>query len=101
MITTFKDFKGLAVLDARGESVGRVVDLELEPTEWSIKALLVHLDRAAAEQLGLQRLIGSTDLAIKVIHVKDVTDTVLLRETLAELAAVAPAAKHEAEAVQH
>lgn len=100
MITTFRDFKGLAVIDARGEAVGRVVDLELDPADWTIKALLVHLDRGAAEQLGLQRLIGSTDLALKIIHVHAVTDTVLLRETIAELAQVAPEAKREAEAVQ-
>ena len=97
MITTFHDFKGLAVLDARGEAVGRVVDLEFDPASWSIQALLVHLERGAADKLGLKRLIGTTDLALKIIHVQAVTDTVLLRETLEELAQLAPAAPAESE----
>ena len=100
MITTFHAFKGLAVLDARGEAVGRVVDLEFEPTDWSIQALLVHLERGAADKLGLKRLIGTTDLALKITHVQAVTDTVLLRETIDELAQVAPGAHAEAESMQ-
>jgi sporulation protein YlmC with PRC-barrel domain len=100
MVTTFHAFKGLAVLDARGEAVGRVVDVEFDPGDWSIQALVVHLERGAAEKLGLKRLIGTTDLALKIIHVQAVTDTVLLRETLDQLAEVAPPGNAEAESAQ-
>src|SRR4051812_27719745 len=100
MTTTFEALRHLPVLDSTGAHVGKVVDVELEPDGWQVKALIVRLDRAAADQLKLKRLFGSTELALKVIHVHAVGDAVLLRDSLDDLAAIAPEAKFEAGATQ-
>lgn len=100
MLTTFHALRNLEVLDAQGVSLGKVVDVELESEGWQVHALVIRLERAAAQRLGMHRLLGSTDLALKVTHVKAVGRAVLLREGLDELRSVAPPAQAEAEQVR-
>ena len=101
MVTTFHDLKNLDVVDSAGTTLGHVIELELDPSDWQIKALIVRLERSVANRLGLHRLIGNSDLALKIVHVHAVGDTVLLRDSIDDLARIAPAANAEAEQVRH
>jgi sporulation protein YlmC with PRC-barrel domain len=100
MVTTFEALRHLPVIDSGGEHLGRVVDLELEPEGWQVRALIVRLERAAAARLGLRKLFGQSDLALRVIHVHAIGDAVLLRDSLADLARIAPEAHAEAEVMR-
>ncbi|MBS2030776.1 MAG: PRC-barrel domain-containing protein [Deltaproteobacteria bacterium] len=86
MNATFADLQRLAVIDASGGHLGKVVDLQIDPADWTVKALVVRLERRAAERLGAKRFLAPSLLALKIIHVHAVGDAVLLRETLDELA---------------
>jgi sporulation protein YlmC with PRC-barrel domain len=101
MVTTFHALKNLDVVDAGGLTLGHVVDVELDADEWKIKALIVRLERSVANRLGLHRLIGNSDLALKIVYVHALGDTVLLRDSLDDLARIAPEASAEAEHVRH
>ena len=101
MLTSFHDLKNLNVVDSGGLHLGHVVDLEIDPDEWRVRALIVRLERGVAARLGLHRLLGSSDMALKIVHVHAVGDTVLLRDSLDDLARIAPEASAEAERARH
>jgi len=100
MATTLHALRHLPVLDANGDDVGRVVDLSLDPETWRVKALVVRVHRRLAGRLGVG-LLGSRLLVLKIIHVHEVGDAVVLRDGLDDLAGVAPVAREEAEHLPH
>ena len=85
LLSLTTELQDLAVLDALGERVGRIHDVLMDAQSWTVKAIVVRLDRKPADRLGLHSLLGHTDLPLPVLHVHAVSDVVLLRDTLADL----------------
>ena len=86
MTTTFGELRRLSVLDAAGAHLGHVEDVDIDPSDWAVRSLVVRLERHAAERLGAKRFLAPSLVSLKIIHVHAIGDAVLLRETLDELA---------------
>lgn len=99
--STFHELQALPVLDAAGERIGKVLDVEFDSADWTVKSIIVRLERAAADKLGMHRMLGSVELALKIIHVHAIGDAVVLRDTVEDLARVAPAAADDAAHAAH
>ena len=82
---TFGELKGLQVMSGAGRVIGKVSDLEIDPSTWRVTGLLIKLDKDVSAELGQKR--RASQLVIQVEHVKAVSDMVLLRESIHELAA--------------
>lgn len=73
------DLRGREVIDSRGNVLGEVKDVTLDPAKWRVTGLRVGLKRDVADKLRVERpLVGSADLSLAVERVKNIGDTVML-----------------------
>ena len=84
-------FRGRSVIAADGHAIGEVAALFIDTSTWTILALQVKLNKAAAEQVGVARSIlhGAT-LDLPVRMVQSVGDAVLLSVPTLELRQTLP-----------
>ncbi|HTP32275.1 MAG TPA: hypothetical protein VMJ75_08885 [Candidatus Acidoferrales bacterium] len=90
--------RGRAVIAADGHAIGEVAALFLDTSAWTIVALQVKLNKAAAEQIGAARgILRAATLQLPVRLVQSVGDAVLLSVPTPELRQVLPDAgdRHE------
>jgi sporulation protein YlmC with PRC-barrel domain len=84
-------FRGRAVIAADGHAIGEVAALFIDTSAWTIVALQIKLNKAAAEQLGAARgILRSATLELPVRMVQSVGDAVLLSVPTMELRQILP-----------
>ncbi len=76
---------GKGVVTTDGALLGKVSDLIIDLGEWSIKELVISLNKEAAQQLGLKKLFGSPKIAVPVSYVSGVRDVISLSTDVASL----------------
>jgi sporulation protein YlmC with PRC-barrel domain len=100
MATRLEELRKLPVLDAAGRSLGEVADVVVEPEGWIVRALVIRLDRAAAHALGFGWRLEAPELPLSVLHVHEVGDAVILRDTLEQLAGLVRGPAEERDAAR-
>src|SRR5215831_13820223 len=91
--------RGRTVIAADGQAIGEVGALVIDTSAWSVVALQIKLNKAAAEQVGATRgLLHAATLDLPVQAVQSVGDAVVLSVPTAELRQILHPAegKHEA-----
>jgi len=91
-------FRGRTVIAADGHAIGEVAELLIDTSAWTIVALQIKLNKAAADQLGAARgILRAATLHLPVRLVQSVGDAVLLSVPTLELRQVLPDAndRHE------
>lgn len=84
---TSSELEGKQVFSQAGRHVGSVDSLEVDTEGWRVTALRVKLARAVLEDLKLKRpLLGSQTVSIPVGEVAGVTDTLVLKSKVEDLA---------------
>jgi len=91
-------FRGRTVIAADGQAIGEVDALLIDTSSWSIVALQIKLNKAAAEQLGaVRRILRAATLELPVRMVQSVGDAVLLSVPTIELRQILPEANDRQE----
>ena len=86
----FDEISGKGVLTQDGREVGQVADMVVNHAEWTIRALVVKLDRELLEQFHMKKpMFGSQTIQLPVTYVSGVGDKVILHKQLDELTALA------------
>src|SRR5215472_14088895 len=90
-------FRGRVVIAADGHTIGEVAAVFIDTSAWTIVALQVKLNKAAAEQLGAARgILRAATLDLPVRMVQSVGDAVLLSVPMLELRQLLPdVVRHE------
>jgi sporulation protein YlmC with PRC-barrel domain len=79
-------FRGRTVIAADGHAIGAVDALLIDTLTWTIVALQIKLDKAAAEQIGAARsILRAATLELPVRMVQSVGDAILLSVPTLEL----------------
>ena len=85
--------RGRTVIAADGQAIGEVGALLIDPSAWTIAALQIKLNKAAADQLGAARsILRAATLELPVRLVQSVGDAVLLSVPTLELRHILPVA---------
>jgi sporulation protein YlmC with PRC-barrel domain len=88
-----KDLEGKKVFAQHGRDVGTVAGVDIDLATFRVVYLEVKLRREVLESLNLKvPLLGSQSIQLGVEHVSAVTDTIVLKATVEELAQLAGAA---------
>jgi sporulation protein YlmC with PRC-barrel domain len=89
------DLEGKRVYAQHGRDVGTVAGVQIDLEVFRVVALEIKLRREVLESLNLKvPLLGSQSIYLGVEHVSAVTDTIVLKSTVQELAELASGA-HE------
>ena len=84
-------FRGRTVIAADGQAIGAVSALLIDTSGWTIVALQIKLNKAAAEQIGAARgILRAATLELPVRMVQSVGDAVLLSVPTLELRQILP-----------
>jgi sporulation protein YlmC with PRC-barrel domain len=71
--------RGRTVIAADGQAIGEVAALFVDTSAWTVVALQIKLNKAAAEQLGAARgILRAATLELPIRMVQSVADAVLL-----------------------
>ena len=90
-----RDLLEKEVIGSSGMTIGKVMDVDFETTNWQITAIEVELTSDIAKEFGMKkRLRGSEPLAVNVHHVRAVSDRVLLDTSKDELFALVASSPH-------
>jgi sporulation protein YlmC with PRC-barrel domain len=73
------------VIGRTGTVIGRVEDLGFDPGQWRVLSLQVKLEGPIAEQFGMKKRFGSTQVTLSVDHVQGVSDRIVLKMDVDEL----------------
>ena len=83
--------RGRTVIAADGHAIGEVAALFVDTSAWTIVALKVKLNKAAAEQLGAEHgILRSATLDLPIRMVQSAKDAVLLNVSMVELRQIFP-----------
>ncbi|HKD04377.1 MAG TPA: PRC-barrel domain-containing protein [Bryobacteraceae bacterium] len=81
-----QQFRGRTVIAADGQAIGEVGAMIIDTSAWSVVALQIKLNKAAAEQVGAVRgILHAATLDLPVHAIQSVGDAVLLSVPTAEL----------------
>ena len=81
------DLEGKLIVSQNGREVGEVEGVDVDVKTWKVPTFEVKLRRDVLEELNLKRpLLGSQTVRLSVEHVSGITDTVVLKSSLADLA---------------
>lgn len=93
----FSELEGKGVLTQDGREVGEVDDLLLDDGEWTIRTLVVKLERDLLERFHMKKpIFGTQTIQLPTSYVSGVSDKVILHKTLEELVALGQAKADEA-----
>jgi sporulation protein YlmC with PRC-barrel domain len=94
-------FRGRSVIAADGHAIGEVAGVLIDTSTWTIDALQIKLNKAAAEEIGAaRRILHAATLELPLRMVQSVGDAVVLSVPTLELRQILPeaAARHGAKA---
>ena len=79
------DMKGKEVVSPQGSVIGKVTAINFDPSTWRVSSLEVALDRKLAEDIGVKKRFGRTDMPLKASLVGQVGEKVLVNASREEL----------------
>jgi sporulation protein YlmC with PRC-barrel domain len=86
----FGELEGKGVLTQDGREVGAVDDIVIDYEAWTVRTLVVKLERELLEQFHMKKpMFGTQTIQIPVSYVSGVSDKVILQKKLEELTAAA------------
>lgn len=69
----------------RGSVIGKVTDVNIDPDGWRVASFQVALDGKIADQIGVKKRFGKTDMPLKSSLVGQIGDKVLVSASNEEL----------------
>lgn len=82
---------GKTIVSQDGTEVGEIHGLDVDVESWRVEALEVKLDRGVLERMNLKKpIFGTQSVRLAVERVSGVSDTVVLKHTLDEIAFIDP-----------
>jgi sporulation protein YlmC with PRC-barrel domain len=84
-MVTFEKLSGMFVICAGGFDLGEINGIDMDTNTWQVTHLHIKLSKAAAEDLGFKKRIGSSTVCLPVSLVAKVGDNILLNKSLDEL----------------
>jgi sporulation protein YlmC with PRC-barrel domain len=73
------------VIGRAGTNIGKVEDLLIDTNNWRVTALQVRLEGQIAEEFGMKKRFGSTQIALSVEYVQGASDKIVLTMGVEEL----------------
>lgn len=90
MILSAEAFKTKKVLSSDGREVGQVTGVQFDVQTWKVAWIDVKVPRDTLPDLGMKKpLMGTHSIKVSPDRISNVTDTVMLSPTIAELGAFA------------
>lgn len=81
------DLKGKNVIDSKGNELGSVADVSIDPRAWNVSGVILNVRRDVADRLNLDRpLMGDARLQVSPQRIENVGDNVMLNVDLATIA---------------
>jgi sporulation protein YlmC with PRC-barrel domain len=79
------ELKGKEIIGPGGAVFGKVEGINFDPATWQIRSLEVKLDGKMAEQIGVKKRFGSSEMPLKASYVGEIGDRVLVNASRDEL----------------
>ena len=79
------ELKGKEVIGPNGTVIGKVEDVRLDPNGWQVSSFEISLDRNTAEQIGIKKRFGKSEMPLKPSFVGEVGEKMLLKTSKDEL----------------
>jgi len=79
------NFKKLTVYGAGMKKVGKVKDLDIDPTSFAVTHLIVEVEGRVAKQIGIKPLIGRSTARLAVSIIDKIADAAILKLSIEEL----------------
>jgi sporulation protein YlmC with PRC-barrel domain len=84
-LVSIEELSGKFVICAGGFDLGEINGVEMDTSTWKVTHLHVKLSKAASEDLGFKKRVGSSTVCVPTSLVSNIGDNVLLNKTLDEL----------------
>ena len=82
-----RDLIGKSVVSQDGAEIGDIQALDVDVDSWKVAALEIRLERGVLEKLNLKKpLLGSQSVRIATDRVSGVSDKVVLKSTVDQIA---------------
>ena len=79
------ELKGKEVVGPQGGVLGKVTDINIDPDGWRVSSFQVALDGKIADQIGVKKRFGKSDMPLKSSFVGQIGDKVLVSASNDEL----------------
>jgi sporulation protein YlmC with PRC-barrel domain len=81
------ELSGKKIVSLKGDEIGEVRDVEVDPQKWQVTHLQMKLSSKAAVSLGFKKTIGSYTVCMPIELVSSIGDVVTINKTLLDIAA--------------
>ncbi|MCW4029387.1 MAG: PRC-barrel domain-containing protein [Candidatus Bathyarchaeota archaeon] len=81
------ELSGKKIVSLKGDEIGEVRDVEVDPLKWQVTHLQMKLSSRAAVSLGFKKTIGSYTVCMPIELVSSIGDVVTINKTLLDIAA--------------